>query len=235
MAVTSLGSNSNISTGTLTLTSVTVPAGALIVVAISEADSGATPGSASDSVGNTYTEIAKVNHNNTAATGYGRMYYVKNCTALGGGTITFTKGGTGRACIAAIYSDDRDTAAPLDTSVTATAFGSGSDGQTVTSGTPAEANELFVGVVTMTEGRSVTTIDAGNGWTAGPSVKSGGAGNDDQIVIGYQTNTGTGTKTYATSNIRAVAGDASFIFSFKAARRSLPPFSRSPRFMTRRF
>ena len=98
-----------------------VPAGALIVVGIFDTDAVGIAGSVADSGGvNTYTRI---NGQNSGSLGQWTEYYVANAAALSGGTITYTKGAAGPACVAALYITGAALSSPNDSAVTANATG----------------------------------------------------------------------------------------------------------------
>lgn len=179
-----------------------VPAGALIVVATEEFGS-FDPGSSAvtDSKGNTYTQVANGTANNVSAGNrlLTSLWYAKNITALvNGNTIKFTLAQTGdAAAMSAFYATGIQTASPLDTAVTATAFGA-SAAPSVTSGTPGQAGELFVAFVGGPGNSGTYTQDSGNGWaTPFDDSKSGTLSTDSRVSGGNQVNSGTGTLTFA--------------------------------------
>lgn len=200
MAVVDLGSNSNVAGATLALTGVAVPSGAAIVVFVSEGNNiNYTGGTVADDAGNTYTLVSALKNNAQASVGGGSLFYAKNASALTAGqNITYTKQGANATIITALYATGIDPTAPLDTSVTATATGSSST-PSVTSGTPGEAGELFVGALCWQDTVAGTyAVDSGNGWAvpmagvksaSGTQKAAGGGGN--------QVNAGTGTIAFA--------------------------------------
>jgi hypothetical protein len=185
-AVTNIGTNNSAGVSTVTLAGVTVPAGSLIIVEVIDASS-TIGGSVSDGV-NTYTASGGVFLNNVSTNGFMRTWFAPNAS-LSAGTITYTLQATTAASISAIYSSNIITSSPLDSAVTATAFGS-STTPTVTSGTPASTGELFVAGIG--EGGSTFTQDSGHGWTSPPNVDS-----NNNVAGGKQVNAGTGTKIFA--------------------------------------
>ena len=193
ISVVPIGSAANNSGGTVTISGVNVPAGALIVAAT--IDSGATPPSLSDGGTNSYTQ----DNQNTAQIGSWSMFYCANCSALSGATLTFTKSAAGDGAFAAFYATGILAASPLDTAVTQKNNGATvtSTSPTITSGTPAQAGELFVGISWFNVTASVGfTQDSGNGWSTSPAAVQATAGNNDGLCFGYQVNAGSGTKTF---------------------------------------
>jgi hypothetical protein len=143
ITVNDLGVASSIPGATVTLV-ISVPAGALICVAVNEATSIAA-GTCADGTNGAYTLSSSVQLN--AGTGILQIFHFFNSAALTSATITYTKNVSGRtALISAFYATGIQTSSdPLDAAVTATAQ-SASQTPTVTSGTPAVAGELIVGV-----------------------------------------------------------------------------------------
>ena len=192
-----------------------VPSGALIVVMMS---SGATSGAptCTDTAGNSYTLVNQTSRNNLASYGYGAMLYAKNAVALSSGnTITITQASGSIAC-EAVYATGVDTTAPLDTSVTAAAFGN-STAQTVTSGAASVSGDLFVAFTAATGRSTAFTNDTTNGWTAPfGRVSSGGTSGDSSLYSGYQVNAGSGAKTYAPT-VTGSSTWAAIVAGFKAA------------------
>jgi hypothetical protein len=186
--VTNVGTNAN-GTGnaTVTVTGATVPAASLIIVAVAEGGAAAI-GTVSDGV-NTYSASPTVGVTSKFA-----IFYAPNAS-LSGGTITFTKNGsTHNAAMTVAYASNIATSSPLDTAVTVSTTATSST-PTVTSGTPAQSGELFIGVIGWTNSAAIFTQDSGNGWAAPPN--NSGATGAEAIAGGSQVNVGTGTKTYA--------------------------------------
>lgn len=144
VAVTDLGTNNNSAGATLTLTSVTVPAGAFIFVVVNEAVA-TTSGTFSDGGTNSYTAAAQTTLSNNA--GRVTVFYAYNATALSSATFTFTKAASGHATsISAFYATGIKTSAdPRDTSFQNTSTGNTAS-PTVTSNAPTAADEFVVGV-----------------------------------------------------------------------------------------
>lgn len=214
MTVTAIGHNGTAGgTSTVTVTGVTVPAGALICVLVEEGLT-TTLGTISDGSSNSYVGISlKQNNNNGGTSGTGNIYYVKNSAALNNATITYTKAGSGSACISALYATGIDTVNPLDTAVTATAAGTGTS-PSVTSGTPSQAGELFISGVTWPGATGdAFTQDSGHNWVAPFTYEH--TVSFSNCAGGNQVNSGTGTITFAPTI--PSHGWAAFVVGFKQA------------------
>lgn len=182
--VTNIGTASNLPGATVTLTGVTVPAGALIVVVVNEANNTfISPSSMTDGT-NTYS----------FDTNTGDIYYVANASALSGATITYTKQISGDdTVISAFYATNIAASSPIDSAT----HGLGST--TVTSGTPVQSGELFVAQLFVESSAAPTiTQDTGDGWVFPPNTVSlfDGSTLFQTLSGGTQVNVGTGTKTY---------------------------------------
>lgn len=189
IVVTFVG-NTAVASGNAAVAGVTIPAGSLIYVQTEDKSNSASDGTLSDGGINTYVKIARANLNGVQANGNLVVWYVKNCNALSGATLTFTPAIAGPNYVGLIYATGIDTVAPLDTAVTASATGS-STAPSVTSGTPAVSGELFVGAVAATS----STYTADGAWTSENGSGNGTLGircND-----AYQVNAGTGALTHA--------------------------------------
>lgn len=189
IAVTFVG-NTPVASGNAAVTGITVPAGSLIFVETEDKSNSASDGTLSDGGVNTYVKIARANLNGAQANGNLIAWYVKNCNALSGATLTFTPAIAGPNYVGLIYATGIDTVAPLDTAVTASATGS-STTPSATSGTPAVSGELFVGSVAGTTG--AFTDDGA--WAS--QNGSGTATVGVRCYDAYQVNAGAGTLTYA--------------------------------------
>lgn len=217
---TSIGNAGHASGTTLVLTTTaTVSAGSLIVVVVEERTNQAPGGSLVDSgASNSYVGTTGISLAATQSNGWVRMFYVKNASALSSGsTITYTPGGTANpVCMSAFFVTGADTSAPLDTTVTASATGTGTT-PSVTSGSPAAAGELFLGVLGSRGSSGTFTQDTGVAWATPPTEGTSGTGNGAARVNGgVFVNTGTGTLTYAPTT--TVSGAyAVLIFGFKVA------------------
>lgn len=139
------------------------------------------------------------------------IYYCKNPTVGSGHTLTFTPGGSHFSTISAAAYSGLDTSAPLDK----TAQGTGNTGAmtTANTGTTAQADELLIGVFTVSTGTTVAWTQ-GSGFTIRSHVDNGAVGGvgmlEDQIV--------SATGAYAaTGNNDQSANYVALIATFKAA------------------
>jgi hypothetical protein len=166
ISITDLGTANNAAGATITLTAVTVPAGATIVVVTTEAAT--TVGTLSDGGTNTYTNTQSQVIN---AVSIGVVWRKENASALSNATFTYTKHTSGsKACISAFFITGVPTSSVLDLNTTPTTGSSTSP--SITSAAPANANELFVGIVCW-EGTATTfTAPASTNWTTGPLTSS---------------------------------------------------------------
>lgn len=183
ISVTDIGHNSNASGTTVTITGVTVPAGAMIFCFASEAQSAI--GSFTDTV-NAYTKLGLLNGQTNPIA---QASYVPVASSLSGGTITYTRGGSAgdSAAISALYATGLS-GVPLDSAVTAAASGNAS-APSLTSGTPSVAGELFIAV----HSNSGSSSTADPNWSAPPDTDTA---NNTHVYGGNQINAGFGTKSY---------------------------------------
>jgi hypothetical protein len=211
ISVVSLGSTSSSTGATLTLT-VTVPAGALIFVAIHEKTTTA-GGTVGDGGTNSYTAINSANPNASTANGIGKNFYAWNAGALSAATLTYTKAGSGNSSsMSAFYATGIQTSAdPLDAAVTATPTTGSSTTPSVTSGTPGAAGELMVGAVAWLGATTDTFTEDGAYATPPDSAFSFNTG----VGGGNLVNAGSAAKTYAPTITSHPW--AAFIYGFKAA------------------
>lgn len=144
IAVTDLGTGSNSAGATLALTSLTVPAGALIVVLVTE-NTSASAGTCADGASNTYAVPSGGSVALPSSNGFVQIFRAYNVSALTNQSITYTKQTSGRACaISAFYVTGIQTSGdPVDASVTATASGT-SSAPAATTGTPSQIGTLLV-------------------------------------------------------------------------------------------
>jgi hypothetical protein len=184
IAVTNIGTAQNTAGASLTLGSVTVPAGSLIVVGVNEKSSTSNATGISDTAGNFYQfGIAIGNNNNSTTNGYSVFYYCYNSIAMSGGTITYTKGSSGSAvALAAFYATGvTRTSACYDTSFRIGSRALGSAPAVASNGAPKQGGSLVVAILGFNGTSSDTlTQDAGNGtWAAPPNylANSGGTAN----------------------------------------------------------
>lgn len=218
ISVTNIGENGiTSSANTVTLSSVTVPSGALIAVGTSDSSNASSGGTLSDGGTNTYTSIVSKALNNSSGQGFSQVWYSNNVSALSGATLTYTFASTSKTgCLSALYATGIAASNALDTAVTASATGN-SASPSVTSGTPAVAGELFLAWVGYTgiNGQSYTQ-DSTHNWatpfanfnSTTSNTKCGGGGN--------QVNAGTGTIVFAPT-LGSGQAWAAFVVGFKAA------------------
>ena len=225
--ITNIGTNLNNSGATLTITGVTVPAGALIFVGICEYASGdnTTGGTVADGVnaGNYAAGTALANGDNPSYIqyrGFGRYHYIANSSALSSATITYTKNTSGSAAVmSAFYVTGIAAVSPLDTAVSASNNDSTSTNPlfTLTSGTPSVSGELFVALVT-TDGGSWFAQDTANSWATPPVLVYNTLNGTGQVAGGTQINAGTGTKAFAPGNTSGASRNwAAWVLGFKPA------------------
>lgn len=177
-----------------------VPSGAAVVVCVAETGTITAMGSCSDSASNSYGADTSVALNNTNSNGWLGAYHAYGITALvNGNTVSYTKKTSGNpSCGSAMYLTGILTGSdPIDTAVTAHAYGSSAT-PTVTSGTPAVANEMFIAAVSSYATSMGWTQDSTNAsWATPPNnvnpITAPG------IAGGHVINSGTGTLTYAPS------------------------------------
>jgi hypothetical protein len=207
-------------------TSASVPAGALIVVVVTQLTAAtAVNGTMTDNAAggaNSYT-VGASNIVDIVGVAWvrGIIFYAYNVNALASGkVITYTPtGGSVNSAMSAFYvTGEQTSSAPLDASVTAVASNIGNTQPTVTSGTPGVSGELFVGAVLQgIVGTLSFTQDAANGWAVPPNEA------DDTTSAlaagGNQINAGTGTKTFAPTLGSGTPsnGVVSLIVGFKVA------------------
>jgi len=194
--VTNIGTQSANAAGSISLTGVTVPAASLIIVEGSAFNS--TGGTVSDGV-NIYTALTP---SAAAGSNGATLFYAPNAS-LSGGTITYTpNAGNNTRAMSAAWVSNITTSSPLDTSVTASTTGSGTSpiAPSITSGTPAQTGELFVGLVGGDgNGASAASMtqDTADGWAFPPNFKVDPAGAGTFFGGGTKVNSGAGTRTFA--------------------------------------
>lgn len=206
--VTNLATGANTSGATLSLTTlVDVPAGAAIVVGISDRASSLTSQAVSDSAGNTYVrQTSQIQGGNLA----GSVYVAKNVSFLAAGsTITVTKGASDNVGASAILVTGVDTATCVDA---ATPTSTGVNGNaSVQSGTPTNANCLFIGFVFAPGNTGTFNQDSTHAAYSTPpnEATSGTAGTSRRVNGGSFTDSGTNRytygPTYSTTPVAAVA------------------------------
>ena len=204
-----IGSNSNNSGGTLTVTTNTgVTAGDDILIGYVTDASQDIALSVTDSVGNAYNQIA-----DAPSTGNNRTYIFAayNVTALpSSSTITFNEsipsGGTAITAQAAVVSVFRGLApsgALEQTSVGPT------DGTAVSSTSPSsnaittvQSTQLIIGAVGTKGDDTGNPGSWSSGWTAGPVAGNSG----ETVSLGYQIVSSSGSYTASKTSIRGVIG-----------------------------
>ncbi len=197
-SVTNIGTGSSVSGANFNIAVPAggVPAGATIVVFVSDRNGSIGSQAVADSKGNTYTRITSVIAGTSTLCS---VYYAYNVSALSSGdTITITKAATDRAAASALYVTGIASGDPLDSAATNTA--TVSNGQpSVASNTPGTANDLFLGAVSTPGASGTFTQDSTHGaWSTPPDGVSSGSGSSDrQIAGGHLTGSGTSTQTYA--------------------------------------
>lgn len=177
------------------------------VLAMSSA--GTTSGSVADSAGNTYSSIGTSLVNGGGGDGIVAFFYCVSPTALTNGqTITYT--GSGGATHISVV--DITGASALDTAVTKFGNGTttGSAAISLTSGTPAESGELFIGGAGIATARGEAILPAG--WSSPPAWDGSNSG----VNGGNMVNAGSTAQSFDvnwSNTTRWAAG----IIGFKAA------------------
>jgi hypothetical protein len=204
ISVTNIGtgfSNATATTAAITVPAGGIPAGALIVVAVTENATIAAGGSIADSSGtNSYSQITSAAN---ATQGFGAIWYAANVAALvSGNTITYTRASSLLDCsISAFYATGILTTSPVDTGVTASAGPASSSSPSITSGIPAVSGELFVAMVSnnsVVSNVNVTfTQDTTHGWAV-PFTESIATGASSYAMLdgGNQVNAGSSAKIF---------------------------------------
>lgn len=188
----------------------TAPSGVLIIVAVAENVS-ATAGSVSDSAGNTYG----VPISSSVIPGSGgivMLFRAFNINALTGGTVTYTKATSGRDTVMSVFyvSGAQTSSDPLDLVTTPVTSASSGTTITITSGTPAQAGEMFVGV--LGQHGSPLTYSQASGFATPPN--SPGISSQIEVDGGNLINAGTGAVTF-TPGLSAAKAVAALLVSFK--------------------
>jgi hypothetical protein len=220
--VTSLGGTSvKAAQHSLVLSSVTIGVGDLLVV------TGALQPNASgdaivvsDSAGNSWTVVQVLSGGATVSIEF--IAYAVIATALSSGSVTVadTSNGSTNFSVCAFHAFDvagAATSSPEDTAAQATHGAAATTSPTITSGTPAQAGDLFFAVYgSPATNTSTYTEDTGNGWT-NASLKEGTSGATPNITTSaaYLTNSGTGTKTHTPTTSSSSYGQV--LIAFKAA------------------
>jgi hypothetical protein len=213
--VTDHSKNSTVSGGTTSINPVSnIPAGSLIVVQVNEATSqGGSPGTLSDSAGNVYVLANHKSPNNVATNGCASVWYVLSCKALTAlQTITYSKHSNGVAAVICAMSATYIGTLSLDQNVTPTS-GSGTS-PSIISGVPANAGELWFGLLGIDNRVATDTFTQPTGWTVGPDSISSSGSTTGQGG-GYIVSTDSAAKVY--NPIISSRAWAAFLISFQAA------------------
>ncbi len=146
ISVVNIGTNTGATGATLVISSVTVPAGALILVGTTENNVTA-PGTVANSAGDTCTQANSAAMNGSNVAGWGAIFYCANSAGMSGGTITYTRNTSGRNVAMSAFYATNLAASPLDQNPTPTV--GASTNPSVTSGTLSSTGELVVGMVSI--------------------------------------------------------------------------------------
>jgi hypothetical protein len=197
------GSIKNSANAVLTVTTTaSVAAGKDIIIAYATDPAQNLAVSASDSGGNTYTQVGQAVNTGQLRTYIFAAFNVAHPLSSGA-TISFTQSGgspAARAAVVSVFSGLAD-ASVLDK--TATGSGSGATPATSATGTTVQANELLVGAVG-TEGPSGDAVGTWlNSLTAGPRLGTTGGTADTNITVslGWRIVSATGAYTASKSGI----------------------------------
>jgi hypothetical protein len=208
MSVVDLGTAQGAAGATLT-TTITVPAGALIVAVAAEVTS-ASAGSMSDATNGSYT-LASSGAMSTAA-GFGMVFYFQNSAALSAVTLTYTKQTSGHACsLAAFYVTGAATASALDSAFTNTSAVNSASPTVTSAAAPAGNGEVIIGACAYSNAAAKTLTNTGSfiipfGNQNGQSTASVGGGH---INVG-----GTLSATF-NPTLSGASDNITFILAFK--------------------
>lgn len=214
--VTNIGTNATIGSTTIITVGASIAAGTDVIVCVT--DPNPSTGSCSDSQSNTYTIVKQEVIAGSSSNGNGYAFRSNLATGLGiGDTITYHAGGSSLRSDVSAFSVTGGNG--IDTSVTAgaTSISSGSNAPSVTSGTPGEIGELFVGVICQTNTRTLT--QPAGGWAPPPNAELLSQG----VSGGNLVNSGASALTY-NPTLSGAAKWAAIIFSIKAAAPALTWF-----------
>lgn len=197
---TSLGSGTSSGAGVTTSLnySASVPAGALVVVEMSNSNL-LTYTTLTDTCGNTFSAITAAG-NNVANNNVVALWYKENATACASGqTLTGTSSvGTANRTIAAVYVTGIIASGSLDKSANGT---SGSGVPSIATGTMAQANEIIIGATT-----SNGTITASSSAAFTQSLTATPPNSDMEYRIVAATTTQNFAPTTASSGAGVVLG-----------------------------
>lgn len=146
----------------------TVPAGGIpkgAVICVAATDYNATPGTVTDTGGNTYAKTALGLNNLSGNGSFGVSWALVTTALAAGNTITYTMSPASTAAVTFFYILGLTAASPNDAAVTATGFGS-SLGASFNSGVPSTGPEFFVAAAgILPAGTGCTyTQDTTDGW-----------------------------------------------------------------------
>jgi hypothetical protein len=211
--LTDLGSATNTSGGTIGLTGLSIPPGALIIVGVSDNSHASSGGSLADSASDSYTSII-ASANGASSNGFGQVFYFNN-NATTVTSITYTKQTSGSsAVIAAMYAAGGGI---LDSAVTNSASGT-AGGPSITSGAPSTGSELLVAWLTWPRvggvGNPSLTQDTAHGWTSIGGLDFAFAGTAPDAV-GGGGNQVTGAATVWAPTAAKLTDWAAFTVGFK--------------------
>ena len=200
-APVALGTNTGASGATLAITTTAaVPAGATIIVIVTEKSTAGTNGSLADGASNTYSTITSGSLAALAADGRGMVFGVTNCKALANGsTITYTRNLSAASCAMTAFYVTGVTGAATFTEAAASATGT-TGTITVTSGSLG-AGRLVIGALmasgSSTAGGSATFTQATGGWlpSGGFEATTGGSAGS-RTEGGYLFKAASGTQVY---------------------------------------
>lgn len=187
--VTNIGVNNAIGSTVSVTVGTTIPAGTDVIVCATDPNSG-TGGTVSDSKSNTYTLIQREVLGGSASNGNGYAFRSNLTTQLvSGDTITFHAAGSSLRPDISVFSVTGGNG--LDSGATAATTSSGFiNNPSVTSGTPAQSGELFVGVIC--HQGTATLMQPAGGWTNPPNPELVGGSVDG----GHLVNSGASAVTY---------------------------------------
>jgi hypothetical protein len=204
MAIGNIGTGAGAGTISTTVPSGGVPGGATIYVAVLDLNSDPA-GTVADSASNTYSLVASLGlNNNISADGLLAVYIAENVSPLSSGnTIVYTPEAFGNSGMTCLYATG---VSGLDTSVTATAYGTISAGSVTTSvisGVPSSSGDLFIGIAGLNSVNNYSsfTQDSTNGaYATPPTLISDIASMPPEVLGGGSViNAGSSALTYAPS------------------------------------
>lgn len=186
-----------------------VPSGSTIVVAVTPTNP-AGGGLVTDSAGNTYTQLNRVFFDSGVL--LVATYACQNCNALVAGNIITFNCSAGNSIMSALaIKTSQATSLDLNTSPTNTGASKVTN-PSITSGTPSQAGEVFVGVIGFVTVSPTSTLIQAAGWTTPPDFAT--TAFTQSQGGGWKINPGTTAQTYnPTLSANNFAG--MMLFSFK--------------------